>query len=656
MSKKTVRDVDVAGKRVLVRVDFNVPLKDGFVTDDTRIRAALPTIDYLRERGCRVILMSHLGRPKDAPDPAYVLDPVAARLGQLLGAPVRKANELSGPGVESAVASMKPGDVLLLENSRFDPREKKNDPSLVAELAKLGDVYVNDAFSAAHRAHATTAGLAAVLPSCAGFQLEKELEALESLLSDPKRPFVVVLGGAKVTDKVKVISRFLDLADQLLIGGAMSLTLLKAKGVSVGASKVEEEGLAAAVEALAKAEASKCELVLPQDFVVADAFAEGAATQVAGAEAIPEGWMGLDIGPKTAADFAARIAGAGEVFWNGPMGVFEMAPFAGGTRAVAEAMASSQGVTVLGGGDSVAAVNKFGLADKIDHISMGGGASLEFIEGSVLPGVAALPDKEAAETTAGASSGRVPLMAGNWKMYKTSREGASFVSDLARELGSVSGREVVVASPFTGLAAAVEAAAGSPVVVAAQDMFWEKEGAFTGEVAPGMLTDLGVGAVIIGHSERRQYFGETDETVAKKVRAALDNGLLPIMCVGETETEREAGATEAVLSRQVPGGLAAVSAAEAGAVSIAYEPIWAIGTGKTATPQVAQEACAFVRARVTAALGEAAGLALRILYGGSVKPDNIDELMAQPDIDGVLVGGASLKVDSFKRIVQFVEA
>ncbi len=396
MPKKTVRDVDVAGKRILVRVDFNVPLKEGFVSDDSRIRAALPTIEYLRERGCRVILMSHLGRPKDAPDPAFTLDPVAARLGQLLGIPVRKVNELSGPGVESVVGSMHAGDVLLLENSRFDPREKKNDPSLVAELARLGDVFVNDAFSAAHRAHATTAGLAAVMPSCAGFQMEKELEALDSLLTAPKRPFVVVLGGAKVTDKVKVISRFLDLADVLMIGGAMSLTLLKAKGLSVGASKVEDEGLPAAAEALAKAETSKCHLVLPQDFIVADAFALDAATKVVSAEAIPEGWMGLDIGPKTAADFAAKISTAGEVFWNGPMGVFEMEPFAGGTRAVAEAMAMSPGVTVLGGGDSVAAINKFGLAEKIDHISMGGGASLEFIEGAALPGVVALPDKEPA--------------------------------------------------------------------------------------------------------------------------------------------------------------------------------------------------------------------------------------------------------------------
>ncbi len=396
MAKKTLKDIDVAGRRVLVRVDFNVPLKDGRVADDTRIRASLPTIRYLLERDCRVILMSHLGRPKDAPDPALTLDPVAMRLGQLLGVPVRKVGELSGPGVEAAVAAMAPGDVLLLENSRFDPREKKNDPSLVQELARLGDVYVNDAFSAAHRAHATTAGLARVLPAVAGFQMEKELAALHSLLSEPKRPFVVVLGGAKVTDKIKVLDRFLDLADEILIGGAMNFAFLKAKGLAVGTSKVEEEGVDVAAQTLLKAGESNCKLILPSDLVVADGFAEDAATWVVGVDSIPDGWMGMDIGPATIERYAKTISNAGEVFWNGPMGVFEMAPFAAGTRAVAEAMAACEGVTVIGGGDSVAAVNMFGLADKMDHISMGGGASLEYIEGVDLPGVITLQDREQA--------------------------------------------------------------------------------------------------------------------------------------------------------------------------------------------------------------------------------------------------------------------
>jgi phosphoglycerate kinase len=392
--KKTVKDIEVAGKRVLVRVDFNVPLKDGKVADDTRIRAALPTVQYLREQGARVILMSHLGRPKDAPDPAFRLDPVAVHLARLLAEPVRKLDELTGAGVEAAVAAMKPGDVLLLENSRFDPREKKNDPGLVRELARLGDIFVNDAFSAAHRAHVTTAGLASVLPAVAGFQMDKEVTALEGLLADPRRPFVVVLGGAKVTDKIKVIDRFLDLADRLLVGGAMALTFLKAQGLDVGGSKLEEEGIAAAVQALTKARNSRCDIVLPVDLVAADAFSEEAATRVVPAGAVPAGWMGLDIGPESAATYASAITAGGEVFWNGPMGVFEMAPFAAGTRAVAEAMAACPGITVVGGGDSVAAVNKFGLADKMDHVSMGGGAALEFIEGAALPGIVALPDKE----------------------------------------------------------------------------------------------------------------------------------------------------------------------------------------------------------------------------------------------------------------------
>ncbi|MCX8033489.1 MAG: phosphoglycerate kinase [Thermoleophilia bacterium] len=394
MNKKTVRDIDVSGRRVLVRVDFNVPLKNGQVADDTRIRAAIPTIQYLRERNCRVILLSHLGRPKDAPDPALALDPVAMRLGQLLGVPVRKLGELSGPAVEAAVAAMAPGEVLLLENTRFDPREKKNDPALAEELARLGEIYVNDAFSAAHRAHVTTAGLASFLPAVAGLQMEKEIEALESVVSNPRRPFVVVLGGAKVSDKIKVIDRFLDLADALLIGGAMSFAFAKARGANVGASKVEEDDIPVAAQALLKSERVACKLVLPTDVVAADAFAADASTVVAPVDAIPESWMGLDIGPQTVSSFVAEIAQAGEVFWNGPVGVFELEPFAAGTRAIAEAVAACPGFTVVGGGDTVAAVNKFGVTDRIDHVSLGGGAALEFIEGRELPGISVLLDKE----------------------------------------------------------------------------------------------------------------------------------------------------------------------------------------------------------------------------------------------------------------------
>jgi phosphoglycerate kinase len=394
MSKQTVRDVDVTGKRVLVRVDFNVPLEGKRVTDDSRIRAALPTIEYLRVHDCRVVLMSHLGRPKEGPDDALRLDPVAMKLAQLLGAPVRKVNESSGPGAGAAVEAMNAGDVLLLENSRFDAREEKNDATLVDELAQLGELFVNDAFSVSHRAHATTAGLAARLPSVAGLLLESELEALDGVLADPKRPLVVVLGGAKVTDKIRVIARFLELADQVLVGGAMSFAFFKAKGVEVGRSKVDEEGVSVAAATLNSAADSKCELLLPSDVVVAEAPTEKSVTKVVKADSIPSDQMALDIGPETAAAYAAAIDDAGTVFWNGPMGMFEVSPFDAGTRAIAEAMAGCEGVTVVGGGDSVAAVNGFGLAEVMDHVSMGGGASLKYIEGDELPGVAALPDSE----------------------------------------------------------------------------------------------------------------------------------------------------------------------------------------------------------------------------------------------------------------------
>lgn len=395
MAKKTVRDIDVVGKRVLVRVDFNVPLKEGVIKDDTRIRAALPTIIYLRSQGAKVILTSHLGRPKKQPKEGLVMDPVAARLGELLNVPVKKLDELTGPAVEAAVAEMKPGDVILLENSRFDPREEKNDPTLAQELARLADVYVDDAFGTAHRAHATTAGVAEYLPAVAGFLVEKELEALSTLVTAPGRPFVVVLGGAKVTDKIGVIEKFLDVADDILVGGAMAFTFYKAKGWPVGASLVEdEEGVAVAKRILDKAASSYCNLVLPTDIVVADKAEVDATTKVVSADAIPEGWMGLDIGPETRAAYAAKIAAADEVFWNGPMGMFEVAPFAAGTKAVAEAMASCKGMTIVGGGDSVAAVNALGLADKMTHVSTGGGASLEYIENDgMLPGVAVLADK-----------------------------------------------------------------------------------------------------------------------------------------------------------------------------------------------------------------------------------------------------------------------
>ncbi|GAB4557968.1 MAG: phosphoglycerate kinase [Anaerolineae bacterium] len=391
MNKKTVRDIDVKGKRVLVRVDFNVPLSDGHVTDDTRIRAALPTIQYLIDQGAKVILMSHLGRPKGAPDPKYSLKPAAERLGELLGKPVKMAPACVGPEVEAMMAELQPGDVLVLENTRFYPGETKNDPELAQQMARLGDIYVNDAFGSAHRAHASTEGVAHYLPAVAGFLMEKELNFLGKALESPERPFIAILGGAKISDKIGVIQNLLGKVDALLIGGGMANTFLAAQGYDMAESLVEAESLDTAKELLAQG-ADK--LHLPVDLVVADAFDANAQSKVVPVDEVPAGWRALDIGPATVAHFSNRLAGAKTVVWNGPMGVFEFPAFAKGTFAIAEVLASLEGATtIIGGGDSVAAVQQSGLADKITHISTGGGASLEFLEGKVLPGVAALQDK-----------------------------------------------------------------------------------------------------------------------------------------------------------------------------------------------------------------------------------------------------------------------
>jgi phosphoglycerate kinase len=393
MNKKTIKDIDVKGKRVLVRVDFNVPMENGQVTDDRRIRAALPTINYLLENGASVVLMSHLGRPKDGPDPQFAMDPVAAKLGELLrGKPVKKLDDCVGPDVEAAVKTMQPGDVTLLENTRFYKEEKKNEAAFAAQLAALGEVYVNDAFGTAHRAHASTAGVADTLrPAVAGFLLEKELAYLGGALANPTPPFLAIMGGAKISDKIAVIENLLAQVDSLLIGGGMANTFFVAQGYNVGQSLVEDEAIETAKKLLANY-ADK--LVLPVDCTVATEFKADAEAKIVPIDEVPAGWMILDIGPATIAHFSNRLAAAKTVVWNGPMGVFEFPRFAKGTFAVAKALSQlKDATTIVGGGDSAAAVEQSGLADKISHISTGGGASLEFLEGKTLPGVAALDDK-----------------------------------------------------------------------------------------------------------------------------------------------------------------------------------------------------------------------------------------------------------------------
>jgi phosphoglycerate kinase len=389
-NKKTVRDIDVQGKKVLVRVDFNVPVKDGVVGDDTRIRAALPTLNYLLENGAALILCSHLGRPKGEAKPEFSLRPVAQHLSEVIEKPVAFAEDCIGPVAEQAAEVLKPGDVLLLENTRFHDGEKKNDPDMAKQLASLADVYVNDAFGSAHRAHASTEGVAKFLPAVSGFLLEKEIKYLGQAVADPEKPFVAILGGAKISDKIGVIKNLLDKADSILIGGGMANTFFKAQGYPVGDSLVEDEALDTARELV---QTAGQRLRLPVDVVIADKFEADAEHKIMSTGPIPDGWRILDIGPETVAHYAKVIKEAKTVAWNGPMGVFEFPEFAKGTFAVAQAAAESDAVTIVGGGESVAAVKQSGLADKITHISTGGGASLEMLEGKTLPGVAALQDK-----------------------------------------------------------------------------------------------------------------------------------------------------------------------------------------------------------------------------------------------------------------------
>ncbi|MCX6371888.1 MAG: triose-phosphate isomerase [Actinobacteria bacterium] len=647
--KRSLTDYPLAGKRVLVRVDFNVPLEGGRVADDTRIRAALPTITYLLDQGCAVVLASHLGRPKGQVVDVLSMAPVAVRLAELLGRPVQTVADCVGPAAEAAAGALRPGDVLLLENLRFHAEETDDDGVFAERLAGLAEVYVNDAFGSAHRAHASTEGVTHYLPSVAGLLMIRELEILGRLLRDPARPFVVVLGGLKVSDKIGVIEKMLGTADAILIGGAMANAFLAAKGHGIGLSKGDGDQVAVAVRVLTAAATSRCELVLPRDLVVARDALAGAPSGVVGVGGIAADQMALDVGPETVAEFVRHLRGAGTIYWNGPMGLFEIDDFSAGTKAVGEAIAASAAVTVAGGGDTVAAARRFGLETRMTHVSTGGGASMEFLEGRALPGVEALMDRGST-----VAAGRRPLMAGNWKMYKTRPQTKEFFAAFVPRVAGVDDRDILLCPPAIDLETALAATAGTEVAIGAQTMHFAAEGAYTGEIAAQMLLELGVPYVILGHSERRQYYAENDSDLARKVRAALDAGLRPVLCCGETLDEREAGATESKVGGQLDGGLAEVGVAELALVAIAYEPIWAIGTGVTATPDQAQETVAFVRRRVRERFGDAAD-GVRVLYGGSVKAGNIDVLMAQPDIDGVLVGGASLDPQEFARIVRFVE-
>lgn len=639
MDKKTVRDLDVAGKKVLVRVDFNVPLNDkGEITDDTRITASLPTIQYLLEQKAAVILMAHLGRPKGQVKPELSLAPVAKHLGKLLGKKILFAPDCVGEAAKAAASKLKAGHILLLENLRFHKEEEKNDMEFAEQLASLADLYVNDGFGVSHRAHASVEGVTHFLPAAAGFLLEKEIQYVGQAVTNPLHPFVAIIGGAKVSDKIGVISNLLDKVDTLLIGGGMANTFLAAQGHKMGKSLVEEDKLELAKELLAKAKKNKVKLLLPTDLVMAAAFAPDAAHVTEGVKHLNQEYMALDIGSETSKVYAEALAEAKMIVWNGPMGVFEMDAFCKGTEAVAKAVAKSRAVSIVGGGDSVAAIEKLGLAKRITHISTGGGASLEYLEGKVLPGVAALDDL------------RRKMIAGNWKMNKTVNEAVELAEDVVMETNGTL-NEVVIFPPFTALETVADAIDGKHVGYGAQDLHWEDNGAYTGAISGAMIADICAEYVLVGHSERRTIFGENEKIVASKIIAAYRNGLKPMLCVGENLAEREAGKTARKINMQLKSALRVIAPEDAENLVVAYEPIWAIGSGKAATVEDALEVCTLIRNKIGKIFTEDIARKVRILYGGSVNEKNAADFNVS-GIDGVLVGGASLKAESFAKIVR----
>ncbi|OQY10937.1 MAG: triose-phosphate isomerase [Marinitoga sp. 4572_148] len=655
MDKMTIKDIELKNKKVIMRVDFNVPMKDGVITNDKRIKAALPTIKHALNEGAKVILLSHLGRPKGEPKPEFSLKPVSERLAELLGQEVKFVPEVVGDEVKKAVDELKEGEVLVLENTRYMKGETKNDPDLAKQWADLADIHVNDAFGTAHRAHASNVGIAQYIPSVAGFLMEKEIKFLSKATANPEKPYVVILGGAKVSDKIGVITNLLEVADKILIGGAMMFTFLKALGKEIGSSKFEADKVDLAKELLKKANEKGVELVLPVDAVIAQKLEAGVEKKVVKIEdGIEEGWMGLDIGPESIELFKSKLSGAKTVVWNGPMGVFEIEDFATGTKEVANMVAeiTDEGaITIIGGGDSAAAIEKFGLERKVSHVSTGGGASLEFLEGKELPGIASIASKKKINK-------RKYILAGNWKMNKTNIEAAEFISKLTANIGKEKKFEIVIAPTFLALEKAVDLTASTNINVAAQNMHFEDKGAFTGEVSADMLKSLGVNYVILGHSERRNIFGETDELINKKIKKALEKELTPIFCIGEKLEEREKDLTFNVIEKQVKEGLYGLEKEDIKKIVIAYEPVWAIGTGKVATPEQAEEVHAYIRKLLSEMFDEDVAESVTILYGGSVKPNNYFGLFTKPNIDGGLVGGASLKetfielADIMKTIIQ----
>lgn len=564
------------------------------------------------------------------------LKPCAEYLSQVMKKEVKFAPDCIGPEATEAARELQPGEILMLENLRFHPEEEKNDMAFAASLASLADIYVNNGFGVSHRAHASVEGVAHYLPAVSGFLLEKEIKYLGNAVDHPVRPFAAIVGGAKVADKIGVIRSLIEKADIILIGGGMANTFLAAQGYDLGKSLVEKESIDVAKELIALAKEKNKKMLLPIDLEMAASFSADSEHASQTLDQLNPEWMALDIGPKTAQLYADTLKNCKTIVWNGPMGVFEMAPFAAGTRRVAEAMADNEGITIVGGGDSAAAVKHMGLDSRMKHVSTGGGASLEYLEGKVLPGVAALDDL------------RDPMVAGNWKCNKTVEEAMELAHTLMHTTEQAN-CEIVLFPPFTALESVAATVEGSHLGYGSQDLFYMDQGAFTGAVSGPMIAEIGSEYSIVGHSERRTYFGDTDAIVVKKVQACYRNGLDPVLCVGENEEERTEGRTESTILSQLLPVLAVLTDDEASRLVVAYEPLWAIGTGKTASVEDALAVSAIIRRAVEERFNHETSRRVRVLYGGSVTAENA-HAFHQPGIDGVLVGGASLSAESFAAI------
>lgn len=641
MLKKSIENFNVENKKVLVRVDFNVPVRDGVILNSARIVASLKTINYLIDRDAKVILMSHFGRPKGKPDEKYSLEFVAKYLEATLGKKILFADddEVTGDKTRSLIETMKSGDVLLLQNTRFREEEEKNDDTFSQELASLADVYINDAFGTAHRAHSSTMGVAKYLPSGLGFLLKDEIEALSQVMENPERPFVAILGGSKVSDKIGTINNLINKVDTIIIGGAMMFTFYKALGFNIGKSLVEADKVDLAKSILSLGEKKGVRIVLPVDVIVADEFDNDANFEIVNRDKITDNVIGLDIGPKSVKIFSAIIDKAKTIIWNGPMGAFEMSNFAKGTFGVAEAMANSDAVTVIGGGDSAAAVDMAGLANKMTHISTGGGAAIEFFEGKSLPGISILDNRS-----------RVPFICGNWKMNTTIEEGEEIIRFLREEIEDTQVR-VAVCPPYTHLHPFRQILKGYQYIsLGAQNVNREDYGPYTGEISSLVLQELGVEYCIVGHSERRQYYNENDDSINKKMINLLDKNIIPIYCCGEPLEMRDMGKAKDFVRLQIERAFKGIPSKEIVRIKIAYEPLWAIGTGRSATIEQIEDMCKFIRKTINK-LGYDGG-EISILYGGSVNSLNAKSIIECNNVDGALIGGVSLKKDEFLSIIK----